>query len=86
MIRPGTGNGHPSCSMPSTVMTGSAFQVPSTRSKWKIALDSAAPTNPDSESGSCSQRTSSGIRPSAPRSTLCSSRRSSRFQKWIVWP
>ena len=51
-----------------------------------MTLESAAPTKPCSESGSCCQRISSGTSPFSPRSTVCSSVRRSRSQKWIRCP
>ena len=56
------------------------------RWKRKILLESAAPTNPCSASGSCSQRISSGTSPCSPRSIDCSSSRFSRSQKWMLRP
>ena len=73
VIRPGTGNGQPSSSTLSTAITWSASQPPLSRRKRHIVLESAAPTKPSSASGSWSQRTSSGIRPVSPSSTVCSS-------------
>ena len=85
-MTPGTGNGQPSSGTLSTSTTGSALQPPFPRWKCHNTLDNAAPTKPSSESGSWSQRTSNGRSPVSPRSTVCSSVRRSRSQKWIRWP
>ena len=67
-------------------MTFSTFHWPPSRYQRKMALESAAPTKPVSASGSCSQRTSSGISPSSPRSIDWTTRLSARSQKWMLWP
>ena len=51
-----------------------------------MTLDSVAATNPSSASGSCSHLISSGTSPCSPRSMVCSSVRSARFQKWSLRP
>src|SRR5436190_18531138 len=53
----------------------------STLFPYTTLFRSAAATNPSSASGSWSQRTSRGMSPFSPRSTVCSSSRVSRFQK-----
>ena len=62
VISPGTppGSGQPSSSSFSTSITGSALNAPLERWKRKTLLAKVAPTKPCSESGSWSQRTSSG--------------------------
>ena len=82
VISPGTGNGQPPARRPRRRSPRSAVQPPLSLRMRHIVLESAAPAKPCSASGSWSQRTSSGTRPFSPRSTVCSSVRFSRFQKW----
>ena len=67
-------------------MTFSASQEPFGLEKRTMLLESVAPTNPCSESGSCCQRISSGISPSSPRSMVWVLALRSRSQKWSLRP